>query len=298
MNEQNAAPESEVIDPEIVESTALSVIPETINQLSVQGAEGQAVIKARRSILEEAIKSSIAITHPDDWVMFRDTNTGRITCYLQDSGCKRIVGLWGIEIRNLRPFERIEEDGQFAYTITGDGYCALTNTWIREVEGVRRSNEDFVKNVNDPLLKNIRVRQAARANMDGNCIRRLTGLQTVPVQMLDEVWKGTTKSSSRCSKGRGFGTQDQRRGVQENVQDRPDIPAPICDDCQVEMEYHAAGKSKDGKSTWEAFYRCPKYQWDNATRKSNGHSRMKAADWENTQRPVVAQESEQTGTEG
>lgn len=304
MNDQNQDPE--VLEAELMppENTAIALIAETVTQLANRGSEGKLVIKAREDIVDAAIRASIRTTQPEDYVLFRDKNTGRVTAYLQESGCRRIQALWGVDVlppkgEKTFQYEKVELGPDFAYQVVGDSYCKLTDTWIRGVEGMRCSTENFISQVKEPLLKDIRVRQAAKASLDGNCIRRHSGMQNIPEQFLNEVWKGSGKSSARCSKGKGFGTSDERRGAQETNHDRPDVPAPICDDCQVEMEYHAAGKSRDGKSSWEAFYRCPKFQWDNATRKANGHSRMKAADWEKTQAQRSAvQEPDQTGTEG
>jgi hypothetical protein len=267
---------------------ALEAVAETVTQLATRGSEGKAIIKAREEIVDAAVKASIRLTHPSDWVLFRD-KSGRITGFLQDSGCKRIDRIWGIQV-TPKTLEKVESGGDYAYIRGGDAYCKLTDTWIHDVEGMRCSTERFVEQVTEPLLKDIRVRQAARANLDGNCIRRLSGLQNIPAEFLDEVWRGTGKVSAHCSQGKGFGTQQERQGTNVRSETTPNIQPPICESCNAELQYLAAGSNSSGK--WDAYWKCREYKWDPKARQGNGHSRIAADEWAKT---VAAMQKESAG---
>jgi len=171
--------------------------------------------------------ASIMQTEPEDWVLFRrpaqDGEEGRVTAFLQDVGCQRIMGMWKIEVRPpqghadfVRARIKADDSDDFAWTTTGDGVCNLFAAPIKvyNVEGVRRSDEDFVK-YKKGIQKEVEVRKASFANLNGGIVRRLTGLGSVSVRLLDEVWKnqGKGKTSAHCARGRGYGTQDSRLGA-------------------------------------------------------------------------------------
>lgn len=266
--------DGEVI-PEDNHNQALELVGDNVTQLAKRGAEGKAIIKAREEIVDTAVRASIRLTHPSDWVLFKSKDN-RVTGYLQDSGCKRIDRIWRIQV-TPKTCERVEVGGDFAYLMTGDAYCKLTDTWIHNVEGMRCSTERFVEQVTEPLLKDIRVRQAARSNLDGNAVRRLSGLQVIPESFLNEVWRGTGKTSKDCSLGKGFGSQQERQGTNVRSEETPNIQPPICDSCGAELKYHSAGSNATGK--WDAYWKCKDYAWDSKERKSNGHSKIGAAEW-------------------
>jgi len=261
--------ETEAIEPEIVEpepQTAITRrrpdVPTTVDELASLQAEGHEIIQAREQILQTLRSASIRATHPSDWLLFRAiddvSNEERITGFLQDSGCERVRALWGISIIPTDAFERIEApDGQFAYRTCGRGTCAITGEEVLEVEGIRYSTEDFVKYVDNPIQKEMRVRQAATANRNGNIVRSLAGLKQVPIQELESAWKGTSKKIGQCSHGRGYGSQAERRGAQ--VQEASHVPVgqePICEICQSKARFVKAGVTRQGKS-YSAFWSCP-----------------------------------------
>lgn len=290
--------EATAVEPEVVDTEAsLAIIPETVTQLATRGAEGKAVIEARRQIIDAAIRASIWLTFPEDWVLFKDKNTGRVTAYLQDSGCRRVLPIWGIQATPKGSYDKTEVNGEFAYTLIGDAYCKLTDTWIYNLEGTRTSTEPFAQQVTDPLLKDVRVKQAAKANMEGNAVRRHGGLQNIPERFLTEVWKGTSKSTTQCSLGKGFGSRQDREGTTVRDSSTPDVQPPICELCQKPMKFYAGG-SKDGR-TWESAWKCQDYKWDMQKRQANGHSKISAADWEKTLASTQqTQESREAGQEG
>lgn len=304
---QAATQEPEAIEPEIVNdsnSTALAV-PETVTQLASRGSQGKAVIKAREEIIDAAIRASIRTTQPEDYVLFRDKISGRVIAYLQETGCRRIQPIWNIDVvppagEKHFQYEKVELGQDFAYQVIGDSYCKLTDTWIRGVEGMRCSTEQYIKQVTEPLLKDIRVRQAAKASLDGNCIRRHTGMQNIPIQFLDEVWKGSGKTTKRCAEGKGFGSRQEREGTETKSDQAPNIPAPVCEACNREMKYYPGG-SKDGR-TWQADWKCPDYKWDSKARASvGGHSKISAPDHERNvaaAKSAPAAESREPGQEG
>jgi hypothetical protein len=271
-------------EPELNEDTGetidqtLEVIPETITQLAPLGAQAKAVIKAREEIVDTAVRASVRLTHPQDWVLFKDKSTGRVTGFLQDSGCKRIDRLWGIQVTPKSGFEKLEDGGEFVIIVAGDAYCKLTDSWIHDIQGMRSSEEKFAEQSATPLQKLFRVKQGARANLDGNCVRRMSGLQNVPQAFLDECWKGSSKTTRECSLGRGFGSAQERQGTNTRSDETPNVPAPICESCGSELRYVPGGVGKTGK--WDPYWKCKDYMWDNAKRVGNGHSRISAADWE------------------
>lgn len=272
--------EIETETPIEVDGHSLAVIGETVTDLAPMGAEeGKAIIEARKQIVDAAARASIALTHPEDWVLFRDEVSGRVTAYLQDSGCKRIMPIWGIQIPSPST-KRIEQGGDFAYVLSGDAFCTLTKTWYYGLKGIRTSKEHFLSQVKDPLLKEIRVEEAARANLDGNAVRRAAGLQNIPEPFLNEVWQGSNKTTGRCSKGRGFGTKEERQGTAVRTSGTPDVTPPICDSCGSQLQFIPAGSNDRG--TWEAYWRCREYKYDSSKKVSNGHSRVPHTDWQKT----------------
>lgn len=254
--EQQEVIKTENESPTTEDSLALARGSETVSQLATLGTEGKAIIEARRSIVDAAVRASISLTYPEDWVLFRDSKTDRVTAYLQDSGCARVNKIWGIQV-TPKHWNRTEANGDFSWSVIGDAYCKLTDTYLNDEEGLRCSTEQFVKQVSEPLLREIRVKQAARANLNGSCVRRLTGMQSIPISMLDEVWRGSGKTTAKCIPGRGYGSRAEREGAK--VQQSADTPAgeePTCELCGGKMHFRAAGKTSQGKD-YTAFWFCP-----------------------------------------
>lgn len=214
------------------------------------------VIAARVKILETVRKAAIRATSPEDWLLFKDRK-GAVIGYLQDCGADRVRDLYGIEIYDISKPEkkRIEASEDFMYLITGCGRCSLTHQTLESIEGGRSSRDDFVRDLDGVELE-LAVRKAARANLDGNITRELAGLKSVPLSDLQDAWKGTTKDSSNCRLGRGFGSQAERRGadMQTGAPGVTQSEAPNCPKCGGTMKFVAG---KEGK--YEAFWSCAKY---------------------------------------
>ncbi|NLT68041.1 MAG: hypothetical protein GXX84_15670 [Acidobacteria bacterium] len=273
--EQN--PETPVIDPEVMpKETAVEKrspsVPVTIDQLAAEEKRGIAIVETRDAILVTLRKSSLAATSPSDWVLFRDPD-GNVTGYLQDRGCDKIAPRWGIDVIPDGDFEKIDEDdGTFGYRIRGHAVSRLTGQSVLDMEGIRYSTDDFVKYKKGVELDTL-VKKGARANLDGGCVRELTGFKSVNVQEIQEAWAGTWKKWEMCAKGRGFGSKHERAGVASTTEGTPsEVPIPPCSKCNRPMDFIRAGE-RDGR-TWKAYWKCKDYAWDSKARVSNGHDRF------------------------
>lgn len=294
LENDNGTINPEVMPPEthLVRSPA---VPTTVDELAAS-EEGQAIIEARVQILETLRKASIRATSPQDWLLFKAIDLGgndpdRITGFLQDQGCQRVRPLWGIDITPTSDFEKTTdtETGDFAYKIKGDGFCALTKSVIKDITGLRYSTDHFLKDTTG-IVKEMRVQQAARANLDGNITRKLTGLGGVAIEEIQEVWKGTWKTLDLCPKGKGYGSGKDRAGASANG--APTGKAPLCEMCGKPMKFWAA------KGDMVAAYRCSEFKWDSATRTGNGHSRISASEYEKRQAAAAKSKADQSGQEG
>ena len=230
----------------------------TIDELQTLRGAALEVLDARSAIVETARRRAIRMTHPEDWVLFKSPD-GRITAYLQDAGCDRVRDVLGIEVFSVSKPEKIMtiDGGAFMYLITGSGRSRLTIQTVEAIEGGRSSGDDFCKGKTGAELE-LLVRKAARANLDGNITRELTGLKSVPIGELIACWEGTGKLAEHCRKGRGFGTGDERHGARrEGV---PDVEPPTCPVCKapdgtpLPLVYRAA------KGERKAFYGCPQFE--------------------------------------
>lgn len=255
---------AEALEPEVIDEQALDIrrpdVPITVEEIAALGEEkSEAIISARVQIIQTLRKQSILQTHPSDWVLYKDTNTGRVLAFLEDKGCQRLMDLWGIEVNNITTPELISsQDGQsFAYSVMGDGISKLTRRVVRNVEGVRYSTERFATEQPDGLPREVAVRKAARANLEGRIVRNLAGLNGVPLEELVQV-SGKADFEARASKGRGYGSQAERRGAQ--VQQTSEIEPqyqPKCDTCHETMKFIPPGKTAQGKD-YKAFWSCSK----------------------------------------
>lgn len=250
------ANDNPVLEPDVVDDmpTALALrhpgVPTTIDQLAARRGEAIEIIEARIQILETARLRAIRMTHPEDWVLFK-TKDDRVTGYLSDSGCERVRPIMSISIFQVEEPKRVvSSDGNsFAYIVRGRGRSGLTLDVLDAVDGVRESTEDFCKDLKG-VKQDIRVQQAARANLDGKIVRELGGLSSVPKEELERAWTGTEKKVEHCRKGRGFGSQDERLGGTKAGE--PDVEPPTCKHCGAKMVHRRGDRGN--------FYGCPQYQ--------------------------------------
>jgi hypothetical protein len=227
MNEQDQV--LEAVPVETNQEIAVR-IPASFNELAAMPAgQGMKIIEARIEILRQIRRASILMTNPEDWLTFK-RDDGREIAYLQDCGCERIRDLWGIEITpTSEPTRHGLEDGHFMYIIRGNGVSHSTGKEVKALEGGRGSNERFCQDKRGALLE-IAVRKAARANLDGNIVRELTGLNGVPREELEDIWKGSGKKYSNCAQGRGYAAAERR-----TEQAGFEAEAPRCPKCKKEM---------------------------------------------------------------
>jgi hypothetical protein len=296
----NTVPAENGIEPEVVKEE-LAVrnpsVPTTINELAALEEQGEDIVGTRGRIWHSLRVAAIRETNPEDYVLYRavDAQSGeeRITAYLQDSGCSRIRPLLGIDInvplgQSEFHFERTAikvtvkdkegndvEKEEFAYSVTGDGECRVTGRKVYGVVGTRYSTDSDAAAISEPLRKELRVKGNARINLDGNITRQLAGMKVIPTHELDKAWEGTGKSSKKCTWGRGFA---DKKGA--DIKGPGGIQAPICEACGANLQFHNAG-SYQGRP-YDAFWKCTQYQWDNAAKKTNGHTKLKAVEWEAT----------------
>jgi len=228
-------------------------VPTTLNDLAARKGEGVEIIQARQTILETVRRAAIRMTSPEDWVLYKspEEHGGQTIGYLQDCGADRVRDLYGIEIFSVSVPEKVNGDqpGVFHYLIRGSGRCKLTRQILEEIEGGRSSTDDFCKDKKGIELE-LAVRKAARANLDGNITRELAGLKSVPIEEIEEAWKGTPKKTDRCRKGRGFGTAGERLGGSSGK--GPDVEPPKCGVCGAVAKFR---DTSDG-----GFYGCPNYK--------------------------------------
>jgi hypothetical protein len=235
--------DASVIEGEVIEKNeALEVrgTPETLEQIAALGDGGNEIVRARIQVLTTLRKASIQATNPEDWLLFRAEDkrdmSERIVGYLQDAGCDRVASLWGIEIFGIDKPERImANDGtaNFMYLIRGSGRCSITRQTVEQIEGGRSSADDFCKDKTGTALE-LATRKAARANLDGNIVRELTGLKSVPLEQLRDAWEGSKKNWQNCVKGRGFGKAEGNGGPTGAALDMS-IPVPKCPKCSGQM---------------------------------------------------------------
>lgn len=230
-------------------------VPTSINELAALKGEAIEIVEARAQVLSTLRTAAIRATSPEDWLLFKapEEQGGQIVGYLQDCGCDRVRDLYGINITNIHAPEKVTgaDPGVFHYIVRGDGYCTITRQEIEGVEGGRSSTDDFCKDKTGVAL-DLAVRKAARANLDGNIVRELAGLASVPLPEIEAAWTGTHKKTERCRLGRGFGSRTERLGGR--AESAPDVDAPICPHCG------ATGAYRPAKGDRKAFYGCPKYQ--------------------------------------
>ena len=230
-------------------------VPTDLNELAAQGDRAAALLKARIEILAGLRLASFRMTSPEDYVAYKapEEAGGQIVCYLQDAGCDRIRDLWSIEINRVGKFEKIvgADPAVFTYIIEGDGICKLTHQVVVSMEGGRSSTDDFVRGKTGAELE-LLVRKAARANLDGNIVRELAGMKSIPFDELRDAWVGTNKRVERMRLGRGFGSRSERLGGRSER--GPDVEPPICPHCQSPGQYRPA------KGDRAAFYGCPKWE--------------------------------------
>jgi len=225
-------------------------VPIDLNELAARKlGEAIEILEARSGAITAIRKFAIAMTYPSDWTLFK--GPAGTTAYLADVGCERIRALSGIEVFDVGDPMKVETNDPaiYQYRIVGSGRCNLTRQTIESIEGCRSSTDEIHKG-KPPLEVDHAVRRASRANLDGNVVRELAGLNSVPIEELQTIWAGTPKSTDRCNLGRGFGSRDARQGG--DVALDAGIDPPVCRICSTKMQLRRGQKGP--------FYSCPNYK--------------------------------------
>lgn len=174
------------VDPEIeTEMRELAAIdPIRDAEQRVQAAAAMSVALRR---------ATIAQTLPQDWVFHGDF------AYLQDCGCQRVAGLWGIEFDKtaLRDFQREDlPDGHIRFEVMVTGRSTRTNLERTEI-GTRSTASEFFKarwekaiDEEDTAKQHqilMDVKKSALTNAHGRVVRALTGMGHMPNDQLKQT---------------------------------------------------------------------------------------------------------------
>jgi hypothetical protein len=268
------------VTPEASNGAAVALrhpgVPVSMEQLAALRGEAQEIVQARAVVMTTLRIHGIRLTSPEDWLLFKAPDNS-IIGYLQDCGCDRVRDLFGIEVFEVGKPEKVvgNAPGEFHYIVTGSGRCRVTGQAVEGIEGGRSSGDDFCKHKAGVAL-DLAVRKAARANLDGNITRELSGMQSVPIRDLEGAWQGSNKKTAQCRLGRGFGGKSERLGGHTTTREQPtDLEAPVCEECQKTMRFVPAGENKESGKKWGAFWSCPDFKKIDG--KGNGHSTMNDA---------------------
>jgi hypothetical protein len=139
-------------------------------------------------------RATIAQTLPQDWVFNGEGD--KCFAYLQDSGCQRVAGLWGIEFDKtaLRDFQREDlPDGHIRFEVMVTGRSTRTHLERTEI-GTRSTASDFFRSKWEKALEEedtakqhqllMDVKKAALTNAHGRVVRALTGMGRMPEEQL------------------------------------------------------------------------------------------------------------------
>jgi hypothetical protein len=273
--------ETEVLEPQMaLTGRALPISTDELAQLD--GKRGEELLAKRMAILELARRGSIARTFPRDWTLFKGESG--VYAYLQDSGCERMMDIWGIEISNISGFsEEAQEDGSVLYIVMGDGHSRLTGRDVFAVLGSRDTGSmEMGREVNAAKLK-IETMKAARSNLDGSIVRHLAGLASVPIEELNKVFsRSDPQDLVGFNLGKGFGRQTERHGASGSKADYG--LAPDCPKCKTKMRLF----DKDQSSP---YWGCPSYktcgQKTIPAKKVESESKSEASPSQTTEEPPL-----------
>lgn len=201
------------VDPEIETEMRELEISDPIRgaEQQVQAAAAMAVALRRATILQ---------TLPQDWLFHGDFG------YLQDCGCQRVAGLWGIEFdkTTLRDFQREDlPDGHIRYEVMVTGRSTRTHLERTEI-GTRSTASEFFKDRWEKAQKDgdsaklhqilMDVKKAALTNAHGRVVRALTGMGHMPADQLKrELGDGASKAGSVEHKQQGEATESTLKKI-------------------------------------------------------------------------------------
>lgn len=139
--------------------------------------------------------ATIALTLPEDWVRMGDAG------YLQNKGCERVTGAWGIEFDRVHPLDFQRENlhgGHVAWAVLVSARCSRTGE-ARSQLGTRSTVSEFYRDRFDAAGENERVqliydcRKSAFTNAIGRVTRALTGMSGIPIAQLERYGLDPTR---------------------------------------------------------------------------------------------------------
>lgn len=181
---------------------------------------------------QNRVQASIKLTYPEDWVVY-ETKDGKKLCYLQDDGCERVEPIWQIEFDKLdiakdvldETIELSDKDVHRAFTVQMSGRCRVTGA-RRDELGFRSTGDGFFEKQwldarHEPATRArlaANVRKSAMVNAKGRIVRGLTGLASVPIDVLTQHGLDT----KRC---RGIRFESGTQGGSGDMPSTPQIKA-------------------------------------------------------------------------
>lgn len=184
------------------------------------------IFTRRIEIAEKARIVAIRRTRPTDWVLSKakEASIDDSFAMLRSSGAQLVAEVYGISLENVGPRdargvfcpdEVHEDDGSSTLRASAVAICRLNGRQL-EIEASRNSKEDFtgrgvIKNTSKGVAKSD-LRAATMTLMMTKAVRKLAGMERVPVSDLKQAWAGTGKAIEQCEKGSGFRSDgDQQR---------------------------------------------------------------------------------------
>jgi len=124
--------------------------------------------------MDACTKISLQRTNPTDWVKMGKG------FYLTDAGAMKVRAIWGIYFRNIQMASEKKEDGNIAYTVTGEVGSKLLDNWygsevIVECMGSRSSADGFFGA--NPDQED--VKKAAIANFRARAVVSVLGISNM-----------------------------------------------------------------------------------------------------------------------
>ena len=180
-----------VHDPEIVEELSA-----TWSEIAMRDV---AKIDQRIDEFRKFVENTVRLTYAEDWVLY-STPAGQFA-YLQDVGCQRIETVWGISfdpVNLITDFEKEalgDEDRNLGFMCVARARSSVTGASVDEI-GWRQSGPEGLfakawKGAKDQPAERKRievdVRKSSLANARGRAIRKITGLNRMPVRVLSEI---------------------------------------------------------------------------------------------------------------
>jgi hypothetical protein len=205
-------------DRDIAEADRL--IPQVVSVASIaaKAKNALAVIEARTDLLKALRKAAIAGTQPEDWDMKKD-NEGRVMASPGRGAAEWFIQLYGVNFENMRdtegnkidiPVVTTNTDGSHSAVLVLDAYSVMTGQRIEGVRGERNDHEDFSGRNLDSTPE--AVRRADLLSSTYTAARKKAAMALSGITKVSEaLLRDHGLDTSRCTKGSGFGSGNERR---------------------------------------------------------------------------------------